>query len=310
MKRKLFIIIAITLYSTYLYSQTWIGLTKSAPAQPQITIIRSNNQQVSFSVELSGFYSTLVTEAGINYQRLSIPVYLGNNYGDPLFCVDVDFCCMRIRELYCNYWGEHFVHTDDIYPPDAFRTDIIWSPGQSCSPIRSPEEIVYQTGLDYFSDNDYIKAETTFKELISNFPSSHFAIAALHELFALEYFTNSDFAALQNYFTSFTQKDSVIFNTADFLATRCYVMERGQPAIDWYEFRIENPPSYQDSVFAVIDLGNIHLMMEGDTIGRAKSGSVRYRLEEIKPKTKQHYEENKATLLATLPQIHKPQLSM
>jgi len=28
-------------------------------------------------------------------------------------------------------------------------------------------------------------------------------------------------------------------------------------------------------------------------------------LEEIKPKTKQHYEENKATLLATLPQIKK-----
>jgi len=54
-------------------AQDWIGLTRVTPAEPKITITRSNNQQVSFSVELSGFYSTLVTEAGINYQRLSIP---------------------------------------------------------------------------------------------------------------------------------------------------------------------------------------------------------------------------------------------
>jgi hypothetical protein len=78
-----------------------------------------------------------------------------------------------------------------------------------------------------------------------------------------------------------------------------------QPAIDWYENRIENPPSYQDSVFAVIDLGDIHLMMEADSINGAKSGKANYRLEEIKPKSKQAYEENKATLLATLPQKSK-----
>jgi hypothetical protein len=79
-----------------------------------------------------------------------------------------------------------------------------------------------------------------------------------------------------------------------------------QPAVDWYENRIENPPGYQDSVFAVIDLGDIHLMMAVDTLGGAKSGSVFYRLREIKPKSKNQYKENKATLLATLPQITKP----
>ena len=63
----------------------------------------------------------------------------------------------------------------------------------------------------------------------------------------------------------------MLFNVAAFLATRCHVQERNwQPAIDWYEDRIENPPSYQDSVFAVIDLGDIHLMMAADTLGGAK----------------------------------------
>jgi len=73
MKRKLFIILAIILSSTYLYSQHWVGLSRATPAEPKITIKRSDNQQVSFSVEVSGFYSTLVAKAGVDFQRLSIP---------------------------------------------------------------------------------------------------------------------------------------------------------------------------------------------------------------------------------------------
>jgi|GEM_PF-1106415 len=257
------------------------------------------------------FYTTPCSfPAIIRFNQIMDNNNLGNNYGDPLFCVDVDFCCMRVRELSCNYWGGNFVHADDIYPPDAFRTDIIWTPGQSCLPIRDPDEILYQIGLDYFSDEDYINAENTFKELISNHPDSHFSIAALHELFALEYFTNNDFATLQIYLASFSQNDSVLFNTADFLATRCFVMEREwQPAIDWYEHRIENPLSYQDSVFAVIDLGDIHLMMDNDTLGGSgtKSNFCYYRLTNIKPQSRKEYLSNKANLLATLPQIKKSQ---
>ena len=90
------------------------------------------------------------------------------------------------------------------------------------------------------------------------------------------------------------------------MKTRCHIKEKNwQPAINWYENRIENPPSYQDSIFAVIDLGNIHLMMEQDTTIGTKSGYCHYRLADIKPVSKQKYEENKAALLATLPQIKK-----
>jgi type IV secretory pathway VirB10-like protein len=60
-------------------------------------------------------------------------------------------------------------------------------------------------------------------------------------------------------------------------------------------------------VFAVIDLSDIHLMMEADTLGGAKSGSsAHYRLANIKPVSKKAFEENRATLLATLPQMKKP----
>jgi len=161
--------------------------------------------------------------------------------------------------------------------------------------------------LDFFANEDYPNAEATFKELIETYPDSRFAIAAMHELFALEHFTNQNFYQLNSYFASFTPADSNLFNVAEFLATRCHVKEKNwQPAIDWYENRIENPPSYQDSIFAVIDLGDIHLMMEGDTLGTRGKPAYYYRLAEIKPKSKQEYETNKATLLATLPQIPNP----
>jgi hypothetical protein len=97
---------------------------------------------------------------------------------------------------------------------------------------------------------------------------------------ALQIFTSQDYLTLQAYYASFTPADTNLFDVADFLSTRCYVKERfWQPAVDWYEERIENPLSYQDSVFAVIDLGEIHLLMEGDTLGGGtKSGGVYCRL--------------------------------
>jgi hypothetical protein len=95
-----------------------------------------------------------------------------------------------------------------------------------------------------------------------------------------------------------------LFDVADFLAIRCDVADQNwQPAIDWYENRIAEPPSYPDSVFAVIDLGDIHLMMENDSL---KAGRV-LRFPHLIPKSKREYEENKAELLATLPKTDQPQ---
>jgi len=208
-----------------------------------------------------------------------------------------------------NCWGKNFKETYHLYPTYAF----IWSPdwkceGKSGTPTRGDDEILYLAGLEFFSNEDYPTAEATFKEVIATYPDSRFAIAAMHELFALEHYTNQDFYSLNNYFATFTPADSNLYETADFLATRCHVKERNwQPAVDWYENRIENPPSYQDSIFAVIDLGALHLMIEQDTASGAKASYCSYRLAEVKPASKQAYETHKTALLATLPQIKKPQ---
>jgi len=73
MKRILLIITIAFLCATTLQAQNWVGLTKSTPTEPEIVITRSDNQQVNFTVSLPGFFVTQKTEAGITYQRLSIP---------------------------------------------------------------------------------------------------------------------------------------------------------------------------------------------------------------------------------------------
>jgi len=240
------------------------------------------------------------------YNKISDANNQGNTKDIPLFWWDVTY--PEIIDVTYNCWGNNFVPQYHLYPP-SLNWDPVWDcTGKSGSPPRGDDEDLYFAGLDYFANEDYPNAETTFKELINTYPQSRFAIAALHELFAIEHYTNQDFYSLNSFYATITPLDSNLFNTADFLATRCLVIERDwQPAVDWYEERIMNPPSYQDSVFAVIDLGGIHLMMEADTLGGGKSGHFcYYSLPNIKPKSRMQYEENKISLLATLPQIKKP----
>jgi len=241
-----------------------------------------------------------------HYNKISDANNQGNSSDIPLFWWDVSK--PDIRDVTYNCWGNNFNPLYHLYP-SVLEWDPVWDcKGKSGLPPRSDDEELYLAGLDYFANEDYTNAETTFKELIQNYPVSRFAIAALHELFALEHFTNNDFYSLNSFYATITPSDSNLFNTADFLATRCLVKERDwQPAVDWYEERITNPPSYQDSVFAVIDLGDIHLMMESDTMNGGKSAHYcHYSLPNIKPKSRMQYEENKTSLLATLPQIKNP----
>ena len=178
----------------------------------------------------------------------------------------------------------------------------IWDPTKSLQFTPCPAEIIYNSGLNYFSEENYVSAEASFKDLIENHTETPFALAAMHELFALQQFTNQDFASLHNYFASFTEADSTLYDKAQFLATRCNVKSKQYtPAIDWYENRIENPPSYQDSVFAVIDVGEIYLLMEQDDELELKARPIS-RFPELRPKTRVAFEKTKADLLATLPQ--------
>ena len=273
---------------------------ENSPQSPQII---QDNDSYEFYADENSF------PIDFKYNKIIDEDNLGNSFNDPMFYLDVIISNIRY-DVSLNYWGENFDPAEDLYPMRVLKGAPIWAPHKPLSPTLSPAETLYQTGLTYFAEEDYTNAELTFKELIETYPESQFAIGALHELFALQHFTYQDYATLSEYYATFTPADTTLFAVADFLSTRCYVQESfWQPAIDWYENRIENPPSYQDSVFAVIDLGDIHLRMEAETSNngaKSSAAACHYRLEKIKPRSKQEYETNKADLLATLPQIKKP----
>ena len=288
-------------------SYTSFGTT-TEPAASQYQTIQ-NCSSIEFYACATSFPTSF------RYNQVIDDNNLGNTHNDPLVWWDVPSRVLP-RDVMLNCWGENFDPVEDFYPFSAFSYLPIWLcliPDGAGAQTQNTDETLYQTGLDYFANEDYHNAGLVFKELVEAHPQSRFAIAALHELFALEGFKDNDFTALHNYFAAITPEDSNLFNTADFLATRCHVKDKNwQPAIDWYEHRIENPPSYQDSVFAVIDLGNIHLMMEAEAAADTMNGNgeysrimYRYR-SDLKPQSKKEYGEKKTALLATLPQIKKP----
>jgi len=62
------------LLSTAVTAQNWVSFgTRAEGAPPEITVLRSDNQQVKFTVSLSGMYVEQRQEASGVYKRLSMP---------------------------------------------------------------------------------------------------------------------------------------------------------------------------------------------------------------------------------------------
>jgi hypothetical protein len=82
----------------------------------------------------------------------------------------------------------------------------------------------------------------------------------------------------------------------DYLTTHCNIkLGNYQEAISWFEDVISNPESELDSLMAVIDLGYIYMLMEGDD-----KASVICRYPQLKPKNMSEYETNRESILVNL----------
>lgn len=178
----------------------------------------------------------------------------------------------RYIDVSNNHWGNN-----DLFDPNqVFNTPdlFIWIPfwdglpnGRSGN--SSAEAVEFQTALDCIGNSDYLSAKVALKMMVETYPESDFAIAALKELFRIEKMSGNDYEGLKDYFRSNPTiiSSQNLFPTADFLSARCdIVCENYQSAIDWYENRLNSEISYQDSVFAVIDLGDIYWNMQLDSL--------------------------------------------
>lgn len=152
----------------------------------------------------------------------------------------------------------------------CWKCDSVWCPGEHRSYSMLPEEILYEEGLSQVSYSEYEEAESTFKELVGDFPESTFACLSLKELYTIKtYLQDTGFVALKAYYDSISSNpaDSLLGQTTDWLSIHCNVSAGNyQAAVNQLDSVLQYPGSFTDSIFALIDLGHVLTMMEDDSL--------------------------------------------
>ncbi len=194
-----------------------------------------------------------------------------------------------------NYWGTNFNAAYDFDPIGYFTYLPIWNPGIPKSSSTGDAATLYSTATESEVSGDYTTAETTYQSVISTYPETEYATLSAKALLSLETDLGNDYTTLQTYYETVETSNpgSNLAKTCDYLANYCNIkMLDYATAITWFEDVIQNPPTEEDSVFAVIDAGYTYLLME-DGSRQAFTGKIA----ELKPASKAEFEAKKAELL-------------
>ena len=145
----------------------------------------------------------------------------------------------------------------------------------------------------------FVQAEELYKTIISEYSMTYSAENAMKKLLIMESDREGDFESLQNYYrTDFTISNNERLNPmGDFLANKCDEnMRNYDEAITWYEERIESEAtSYNDSVFATIDLGNLYLKMNDEGVK-----GLQGKLTQFVPRSREEHSKNMELALRSL----------
>ncbi len=197
-----------------------------------------------------------------------------------------------------NNWGTTFNPETDLSPLEWFDYEPIWNPGVPDDPGKGLDEEMYLAAKQNEEEGDYYDAEQIYKQVISVYPQSEFAVISAKKLLDLKVKYDQDFYGLKNYYQHEPnmQVNTEMLELSEYLIT-CYniKLEEFQPAIGWFEEIVQNPPSPEDAVFAEIDAGYTYLVMENSS--RANfTGSIT----KLKPESKKKYNDRRNELIDML----------
>ncbi len=198
-----------------------------------------------------------------------------------------------------NCWGNNFNPIEDLNPYEDYIYDPTWCPGGG-SISQEAAETLYLSGKALYDTANYTSAKSTFEMVISQYPETKYASASMKDLFTIEKFVANDYGVLQQYYNtnSIIQADSILTKLSIFLANKCDVeMENWQPSINHYEDIINYPETPEDSIFAIIDLGNLYFLMENSG-GRSLATGM---LKQYIPTSKEEFFKKRNYLLSLLP---------
>jgi hypothetical protein len=264
------------------------------------------------AVHLEGVHTIVTQEISDNTSnevyaaRGSFPQYFhwnliqddDNIMGDPLVKYTGNEYNLDVRN---NCWGNNFSLIYDLEPSGHYLSNPVWNCMQGAgSGSGSSAEALYLEARVDIENEDFIEAKSGFGQIVSEFPESEYAKAALKELYPLEELTGNNYIALKAYYfaDSAIQNNEELAKLADFLANFCEIkLENWPTAIAWFENVVENPESMEDSIFAIIDMGYTYWLIENGGLKSTYMG----RMGQYKFSTREEFEANRDFLLSLLP---------
>jgi hypothetical protein len=197
-----------------------------------------------------------------------------------------------------NYWGVNFAPATDFYPWQYFNYFPVWLLGGGSS-SSGPEEL-YFSAQENIDQGEYVAAQSDYQQIVTEYPASLYSQAALRELWSIEEEVENDYSTLKAYYNTEPNIISTpeLTKLADFLANFCDIkLENWPTAIAWFEDVIQQPETFEDSIFAIIDLGYTYWLMENSGLKSSYTGAM----PQYKFGSQKDYEENRDYLLSLLP---------
>ena len=175
-----------------------------------------------------------------------------------------------------NYWGttnipEIYTHLE---PPEVFVIEpICQGPNTNYNPFNTPGFDLLKEAYTYLVNVDYTNAENTFKNLIETYPETQEADQSISGLFICYKESEGNWDEFEAYINAQLNQQDISETTQKLLFSYLNLCKREKEeydiAIANYESILENNPTYEDSCYTVIDIGNTYL--EAESGGRSVS---------------------------------------
>ena len=165
-----------------------------------------------------------------------------------------------------NYWGTNFVSTTHLYTnlQAGYIHQPTWVMG-TCDGNSVDDGMLLRQADSLYDTGNFSSAKSLYMQVVEGYPTTVSAETALKTLLELEQYAGNDYESLQEYYLTEEniQSDVTLSHLASSLANRCdEIMENYSKAIAWYEAVLSDPEtSFNDSIFAAIDLGDLYLRM-------------------------------------------------
>jgi len=206
-----------------------------------------------------------------------------------------------------NYWGGN--SPEGKYYPEDYFTFEDWDdePNVTSEPSGGDtEELLFIEGQSAEIQNDFNTAKIKYNQIISDYPDSLETTYALPRLLICEIKLGGDLTQLANFYTTLSQtfNDPSVSKISLNLSRRCEVQQMlFNDAIVGYEQIVNSPSSLADSIYAIIDIGDIYILQNelsiNGSLPKLSTASLPD-LIELQPANTKVFEEKKQELFSLL----------